>query len=75
MGQTRNVLVYRLLCEDSIDEQMTRMLGDKQMLFDEFADKSSAKDTIEINEETFNNMMKAEYERVKNLVNNSAQEK
>lgn len=51
------------------------MLGDKQILFDEFADKSSAKDTIEINEETFNNMMKAEYERVKNLVNNSNTEK
>lgn len=75
MGQTRNVLVYRLLCEDSIDEQMMKMLNKKQNIFNEFADKSSAKDTIEINEETFNNMMKAEYERVKNLVNNSNTEK
>ena len=75
MGQTRNVLVYRLLCEDSIDEQMMKMLNKKQNIFNEFADKSSAKDTIEINEETFNNMMKVEYERVKNLVNNSNTEK
>lgn len=75
MGQTRNVLVYRLLCEDSIDEQMMKMLNKKQNIFNEFADKSSAKDTIKINEETFNNMMKVEYERVKNLVNNSNTEK
>lgn len=75
MGQTRNVLVYILLCEDSIDEQMMKMLNKKQNIFNEFADKSSAKDTIEINEETFNNMMKVEYERVKNLVNNSNTEK
>ena len=75
MGQTRNVLVYRLLCEDSIDEQMMKMLNKKQNIFNEFADKSSSKDTIEINEETFNNMMKVEYERVKNLVNNSNTEK
>lgn len=75
MGQTRNVLVYRLLCEDSIDEQMMKMLNKKQNIFNEFADKSSAKDTIEINEETFNNMMKVEYERVKNLVNISNTEK
>ena len=30
MGQTRNVLVYRLLCEDTVDERMTNLLEEKQ---------------------------------------------
>ncbi|MBP5275009.1 MAG: DEAD/DEAH box helicase [Abditibacteriota bacterium] len=42
MGQTRNVLVYRLLCEDTIDEQITDMLKEKQGIFDAVADISEA---------------------------------
>ncbi len=42
MGQARNVLVYRLLCEESIDERITDMLAAKQAIFDAFADKSVA---------------------------------
>ena len=42
MGQTRNVLVYRLLCENTIDERITERLAQKQHIFDEFADESVA---------------------------------
>lgn len=40
MGQARNVLVYRLLCENTIDERITEMLAEKQAIFNAFADKS-----------------------------------
>ncbi len=40
MGQTRDVLVYRLLCEDTVDEQMLTLLEDKQEQFDNFAEDS-----------------------------------
>jgi len=40
MGQVRNVLVYRLLCEKTIDEQMLILLSDKQEIFDQFAQES-----------------------------------
>lgn len=42
MGQSRSVLVHRLLCEGSIDEEMLSLLRDKQELFDCFADESAA---------------------------------
>lgn len=40
MGQVRNVLVYRLLCAESIDERIIEILRRKQELFDNFADES-----------------------------------
>ncbi|MCD5003671.1 DEAD/DEAH box helicase [Enterococcus saccharolyticus] len=40
IGQTRNVFVYRLLTEDSIDERLLEMLGNKQALFDQYAKDS-----------------------------------
>lgn len=42
MGQTRNVLVYRLLCEGTVDEKIMSTLESKQAIFDAFADKSVA---------------------------------
>ncbi len=42
MGQTRNVLVFRLLCDDTVDEKITDLLEDKQAVFDAFADESAA---------------------------------
>ncbi|GIO23770.1 SNF2-related protein [Oceanobacillus sp. J11TS1] len=36
MGQSRNVVVYRLLTEDSIDVAMLEVLGEKSNLFDLF---------------------------------------
>ena len=40
MGQVRDVLVYRLLADDTIDESMLELLKTKQLQFDSFADDS-----------------------------------
>lgn len=40
MGQVRDVLVYRLLADDTIDEQLLELLRTKQEQFDSFADES-----------------------------------
>ncbi|MBP5416735.1 MAG: RNA helicase [Clostridiales bacterium] len=42
MGQTRDVLVYRLLCPDTVDERMIEIIENKQAEFDTFADESTA---------------------------------
>ena len=39
MGQTSNVLVYKLLCENTVDEKLLEKLKQKQEIFDAFADK------------------------------------
>ena len=44
MGQTRDVLVYRLLCPDTVDERMIEIIEAKQAEFDTFADESTAAD-------------------------------
>src|SRR5699024_641527 len=41
MGQSRNVVVYRLLTEESIDESMLELLGEKSELFDLYARESN----------------------------------
>ncbi len=41
MGQTRDVLVYRLLADDTVDERMLEILSSKQKEFDSFADESA----------------------------------
>ncbi len=40
MGQVRNVLVYKLLCPDTIDDDMMLILEEKQVEFDKYADES-----------------------------------
>ena len=40
MGQVRDVLVYRLLSDETIDERMLEILSTKQEAFDNFADVS-----------------------------------
>lgn len=40
MGQVRDVLVYRLLADGTIDERIMELLQAKQELFDNFADES-----------------------------------
>ena len=42
MGQTRDVLVHRLLCPNTVDEKMLDLVEAKQAEFDTFADESSA---------------------------------
>ena len=40
MGQVRDVLVYRLLADNTIDERIVEILQDKQQQFDQFAEES-----------------------------------
>jgi SNF2 family DNA or RNA helicase len=40
MGQVRDVLVHRLLCENTIDERMMQILRSKQEEFDAYAEES-----------------------------------
>ena len=40
MGQARSVLVYRLLCTGTVDEDIVSLLRDKQEIFDNFAEES-----------------------------------
>ena len=40
MGQVRDVLVYRLLADDTVDEKIMELLKSKQLQFDSFADES-----------------------------------
>lgn len=69
MGQTRNVLVHRLLCENTIDERITGILEDKQQIFDAFADESeAAKESIELDKKSYESILKDEIERI-NLKN------
>ena len=61
MGQARSVLVYRLLCDDTIDERIMNILAEKQGEFDAFADESkAADDTLELDKASIEDMMKAE---------------
>jgi SNF2 family DNA or RNA helicase len=61
MGQTRSVLVYRLLCDDTIDERIMNILAQKQKEFDAFADESkAADDTLELDKATIADIMQAE---------------
>lgn len=69
MGQVRNVLVYRLLCEKSIDERIMEMLEEKQRIFDAFADESVSADATqkqenEIDDKTFGKLVTEEIERI-----------
>jgi SNF2 family DNA or RNA helicase len=54
MGQVRNVLVYRLLCPDTVDESMMTLLEQKQYEFDNFADESAVA-------ESYDNLMDREW--------------
>lgn len=72
MGQTRNVLVYRLLCDDTVDERVMEMLENKQEIFDKFADKSVSGDdsmeamkAAEIDDVTYGRIIEEEIERIK----------
>ena len=65
MGQTRNVLVYRLLCENTVDEKIMSTLESKQAIFDAFADKSiAATESMELDDRTFGNIIKEEIDRI-----------
>lgn len=65
MGQTRNVLVYRLLCENTVEEHLVDILKSKQAAFDAFADESAAAaESLEIDSKSFGNIIKEEIDRI-----------
>ena len=69
MGQARNVLVYRLLCTNTIDEKLTELLEYKQTVFDAFADKSVAAERneqreVEVDEKKFGQLIQEEINRI-----------
>ena len=69
MGQARNVLVYRLLCANTIDEKITELLEYKQEIFDAFADKSVAAERnesgdVEVDEKKFGQLIQEEINRI-----------
>ncbi len=69
MGQTRKVLVYHLLCQNSIDERIKDMLDEKQKQFDAFADKSVAAE-VEIKNKDAKNILQKEIDRITMKQNN-----
>ncbi len=84
MGQARNVLVYRLLAQDTIDEKLLALVQHKQNIFDAFADNSIAAkvaeksiageasesgESGEINDDTFKKLVQAEIRRIKEKKN------
>ncbi len=69
MGQTRNVLVYRLLSEAGIDKRMAEILYEKQNIFDAFANESEiGEESLEqaINSNWINSLIKEEKEKIAN---------
>ena len=67
MGQARNVLVYRLLADETIDERITDLLNEKQIRFDAFADESVlGKESIQIDETGIKEIMEEEKQRILN---------
>ena len=44
MGQSRKVMVHRLIALDSVDEDLVRLIAEKQLIFDQFADPSAIKE-------------------------------
>lgn len=68
MGQVRNVMVYRLLSENTIDERIDELLMRKQEVFNAFADKANASiEDINLEGNTYNNLVKQEIERIKQI--------
>ncbi|NBG88117.1 SNF2-related protein [Isachenkonia alkalipeptolytica] len=69
MGQTRKVMVHRLLTENSVDERIMDILTEKQEVFDSYAKHSDAaelntQDENSIHEEKINTIIKLEKERI-----------
>ena len=65
MGQARNVLVYRLLCDETIDERIMDLLAEKQKQFDAFADESVvALESLQLDEAASKALMTQEAQRI-----------
>jgi len=74
MGQVRDVLVYRLLADNTVDERIVEILKGKQLQFDSFADESVAGEeslSLKTTEESW--ITKLVEEEKKRLMENSPQ--
>ncbi len=66
MGQTRNVLVHRLLCTNTIEERIMQILWAKQEEFNTFADDSAAaRMDMELDNNAISSMMEDEIRRIR----------
>ena len=66
MGQTRNVLVHRLLCTNTIEERIMQILYAKQEEFNTFADDSAAaRQDMELDSSTISSIMEEEIDRIR----------
>jgi len=77
MGQARNVLVYRLLSDETVDERMLEIIERKQTEFDAFADESTAArvEEADIDDKILGDIIGAEVERIKAAKMKAAQAK
>ena len=69
LGQTRKVLVYHLLAQNTLDERIHRILQEKQAIFDQFADPSAAAEAtraeeLKNTEPTVNDLIQEEIDRI-----------
>ncbi len=66
MGQVRNVLVYRLLADNTVDEAIMDILSVKTELFENFAQESVAgTQSLTLSEETCNKLIDNEIAKLK----------
>lgn len=65
MGQVRNVLVYHLLCENTVDEAIVQILARKQEEFDAYADESSLGEAMDnlVDKEWIRSLIEAESQK------------
>lgn len=74
MGQARKVLVYHLICQNTIEEKMVQRLEEKQLAFNVYADKSVAYENtqdINIDETSFKQIINEEIDRIKSKNNST----
>ena len=64
MGQSRNVLVHRLLASDTFDERLMDILKQKQAVFDAFADESEAAEQLDVKESVLKDIIQEEITRL-----------
>ena len=64
MGQSRSVLVHRLLADDTFDERLLEIVKSKQKIFDAFADESAAAEKMDVDEAALSDLIQEEINRI-----------
>jgi SNF2 family DNA or RNA helicase len=69
MGQSRHVMVHRLIAKDSIDEDLVQLISNKAKIFDDYANPSSVKEksSFAIDGSTVQNQLKTDLSRLDNV--------